>query len=107
MGLLMRRIFSILIETIFWLQFFITPVGLGALIGIFIYIGNKRLLWLSIIIMSISVVIGVLYAERVRRKHGASRYASRILSTPDIWPDDIAEDIEPDDKNQEVRSTKK
>ncbi len=80
------------------MQFFITPVGLGGLIALFIYSSNEKLLWLSIVIASISVILGVLYAERIRRKHGTSRYASKILSTPDIWPDEYPEEIKAREK---------
>jgi hypothetical protein len=97
--ILMKKILSALVETISWIQFFITPIGIGALIAVFIYLGNENLLWLSITIISISVVMGIWYAERVRRKHGNSRYASRIDGTPDIWPDEYPEEIEAGEKN--------
>ncbi len=103
----MKKVFSALVEGIFWIQFFITPVGIGGLIALFIYIGNEKLLWLSIVITAISVIIGVLYAEKVRRKHGASRYASRIIGTPDVWPDEYPEEIEVGEKEKQLKSTKK
>jgi len=90
----MKKILSFFIESVFWIQIFIAPVGIGGLIALFIYIGNQKLLWLSITIAVASIVIGVIYAERVRRKHGTSRYASKILGTPDIWPDEYPEEIE-------------
>lgn len=90
----MKKIITILIESIFWIQFFITPFGIGALIAIFIYISNEKLLWISIVLAAISAVFGVVYAEKVRRKKGTSRYASRIIGTPDIWPDEYPEEIE-------------
>ncbi len=96
----MRKILSTFIESIFWIQFFITPLGMGGLIAVFIYIGNEKLLWLSITITIISAILGILYAERVRRKHGASRYASRGIATPDIWADEYPEEIEAGKKNR-------
>ena len=88
----MRKLFAILVETVFWLQFFLAPVGLGGLIAVAIYISNQDLLWLSMVIMIISVIVGVLYAERIRKKRGTSRYAAKILATPDIWPDEYPEE---------------
>ena len=84
----MKKILSFIVELVFWLQIFITPVAIGGVVALFIYVRNERLLWLSMIIAAIAVVIGIVYAERVRRKHGTSRYVSKILATPDIWPDE-------------------
>ena len=103
----MKKIFSILIETVFWIQFFITPLGIGGLIAVFIYISNQKLLWLSIAITVISAILGVVYAERVRRKKGTSRYASRIIGTPDIWPDEYPEEIEAREKEKQLKADKK
>ena len=79
---------------VFWLQIFITPVAIGGVVALFIYVRNERLLWLSMIIAAIAVVIGIVYAERVGRKHGTSRYVSKILATPDIWPDEYPGETE-------------
>jgi len=103
----MKKIFSFFVESIFWVQLFLTPVGIAGLIALFIYIGNERLLWLSITIIVISIIIGILYAERVRKKHGTSRYASKIHGTPDIWPDEYPEEIEARKKGQEEKAAKK
>lgn len=103
----MKKILSFIIESIFWVQFFITPVGIGGLIALLIYISNEKLLWLSIVIVAICVILGVWYAERVRRRHGASRYAARIRATPDIWPDEYPEEIEAREKRARNERSKK
>ena len=36
----------------------------------------------------VGLILGIVIAERIRRKYGCSRYLSRIISTPDIWPTD-------------------
>ncbi|MEO8116151.1 MAG: hypothetical protein ABI653_00800 [Bacteroidota bacterium] len=90
----MTKVISFIIELIYWLQFFITPVILGGLIGLYIYNKNENLLWLSILIETICVILGIWYAERTRKQHGNSRYAARINATPDIWPDEYPEEIE-------------
>ena len=100
--MIMKKVLSGLIESIFWIQFFITPLGIGALIAIFIYISNEKLLWLSIAITIISAILGIIYAERVRRKKGTSRYASRIIGTPDIWPDEYPEEIKSKEKEKGI-----
>jgi hypothetical protein len=100
----MKRLFDTLVELVFWLQIFIAPVGIGGIVSVVIYASNKNLLWLSMVIFLCSIVIGVIYAERVRKKHGASRYASKILATPDIWPDEEPEETA--EKSEATNSTK-
>ncbi len=90
----MTKVISFIIELIYWLQFFISPVILGSLIGLYIYNKNENLLWLSILIETICVILGIWYAERTRKRHGNSRYAARVNATPDIWPDEYPEEIE-------------
>jgi len=97
----MRKFFSLFIKTVFWIQLFISPIGIGSLIALFVYLGNPQLLWLSITIVVVSIVIGIVYAERVRKKHGTSRYAAKIISTPDIWPDEYPEEIEAKEAEQQ------
>src|SRR5690606_3291564 len=77
----MRKLFHIFVESIFWLQLFLVPVLAGGVIAVVIFISNENLLWLSIAIAAISIIVGVIYAERIRRKHGTSRYLARIMST--------------------------
>ncbi len=103
----MKKVLSFFIESVFWIQLFFAPVGIGGLIALFIYIGNQKLLWLSITIAAASIVIGIVYAERVRRKHGTSRYASKIIGTPDIWPDEYPEEIEAREKERQMKEAKK
>ena len=103
----MKKILSFIIESVFWVQLFIAPIVIGGLIALFIYIENHKLLWLSITVAVASVVVGLVYAERVRRKQGTSRYASKIIGTPDIWPDEYPEEIEAREKEQQMREAKK
>lgn len=103
----MKKILSFFIEAVFWFQFFITPLIVCALIGVFIYIKNERLLWLSITLTFLGAIGGVIYAERVRRRHGTSRYAARISATPDIWPDQYPEEIEAREKRARNERSKK
>lgn len=84
----MQRVFHFIIEFFSWLSIFISPFLIGVLVGVFIYIANQSLLWLSIGIVIIAVVIGIVFAERIRKKYGCSRFMSRIIATPDIWPDE-------------------
>jgi hypothetical protein len=82
----MNKIFHIVVEIIFWLAIFCSPLLISLAIAFLIYINSPKLEWLSIIISSIGLVSGVLFAERIRRKYGCTRYMSRLISTSDLWP---------------------
>ena len=84
----MRKIFEFFIEGVFWLQIFLCPLLVGGIIAFLIYNGNSDLLVLSLFFIAIGFILGIVIAERIRRKYGCSRYLSRIISTPDIWPTD-------------------
>jgi hypothetical protein len=62
---------------------------MGAGVAFIIYISAPNLAWLSIIIIGLGFIVGIVFAERVRRKYGCTRYMSRLISTPDICPTDI------------------
>lgn len=93
----MRKAFEFFIEGIFWLQIFLCPMLVGGIIAFLIYNSNPALLVLSIFFLALGFILGIVIAERIRRKHGCSRYLSRIISTPDIWP----VDDEPTDKSKQ------
>ena len=84
----MNKIFHGIIEIIFWVAIFSSPLLIGIAIAFVIYISSPKLEWLSIIIVSLGFVLGIVFAERVRRKYGCTRFMSRLISTPDIWPID-------------------
>jgi len=63
-----------------------------------LFIIKPKLEWLSIIIVSLGFVIGIVFAERVRRKYGCTRFMSRMISTPDISSTDTY-DKKPDSKS--------
>ena len=90
----MNKLFSFFIELVFWIAIFLSPTLISGAIAFIIYINNNNLYWLSIAIGILGVSGGVLFAERIRIKYGCSRYISRILATPDIWPDEYPEEIE-------------
>jgi hypothetical protein len=84
----MNKTFHIVVEIIFWLAIFCSPLLISLANASIIYINSPKLEWFSIIISSVGLVSGVLFAERIRRKYGCTKYMSRLISTPDIWPTD-------------------
>ncbi|MES1222370.1 MAG: hypothetical protein ABUT20_43150 [Bacteroidota bacterium] len=103
----MRKIFDVIIEIIFWIAIWASPSLVSFAIGVLIYIKNENLLWLSIIILSIGFILGIFFAERIRKKYGCTRYMAKILATPDFWPDETPEEINARKKEEELRQEKK
>ena len=75
----MKKVFDLLIESIFWLAIFASPFLVSFAIGTIIYISNESLLWLSIAILVIGFIAGIFFAEKIRRKHGCENYISKLF----------------------------
>jgi uncharacterized membrane protein YfcA len=97
----MNKLFHGIIELIFWVAIFSSPLLIGSAIAFILYLNMPKLEWLSIVIASIGALIGILFAERVRRKYGCTRYMSRLIATPDIWPTDTYDKKSHENKTKE------
>ncbi len=62
-----------LVNTIYWLHAFISPVILSGITGFLI--GSEKILY---ILLVIGIIAGVILAEYIRRKIGLSIFFSRI-----------------------------
>lgn len=80
------RLVSFLIESCFWVLSFLSPVFGGFLISAIVYSAIGLSFVGFVIILSISLLVGISFAERNRRKYGSSIYWGKIYETPDIWP---------------------
>ena len=49
-----------------------------------IYRYASELLWLSVLLIFLGVVFGVIWAQRIQKKRGASQFLGEISSSPDI-----------------------
>lgn len=86
----MQRVLKFLTESVFWIQVFISPFILFSIVGVVVYVYQPKLLWLSALLLLLGIVVGIIWAERVRKRAGTSRYIGRIRETPDIWPTDYS-----------------
>ena len=73
-------------EAIYWLQIFLCPTAIMGGIGFLIHLSYNTdwSLILLIVLASVGALLGIFFAERVRRRIGCSAFMGRILSTPDI-----------------------
>ena len=78
------KLFIRFINTIYWLWLFIVPIIPAAIISIWLYDRSSRNIVYIVIIAVISVSLGILLAESVRKKKGLITFFSTIISTPDI-----------------------
>jgi ACR3 family arsenite efflux pump ArsB len=73
-----------LFEIIYWIKIFLSPFIIFLFIALAIYFSNEELLWISVILLIIGLTLGIIYAERIRKKHGTTQYMGRIYNTDDI-----------------------
>ena len=86
------RFFQLFINTIFWLWAFVTPVIACGLLGLWIYSKSERNLPYLIILLVAGTILGVIVAEKIRKKFGLSHFFSRAMASPDLDPreEDVA-----------------
>ncbi len=78
------KIFMFIINTFHWLSIFIIPAGILGFIAYYNYVkSSDNLLW-SILLAVLGSVIGIFFAEFIRRKYGLDNFFGRLSATPDI-----------------------
>jgi chromate transport protein ChrA len=69
-----------------WLQIVASPLFIGILIGFIVYynIPSVTGLVLGIAISAIGLIIGIVWASRVKKKRGTVEFISEIRASPDF-----------------------
>ena len=80
----MNRVLHFFVELAFWILTFLSPVLGFAFFSVFLFFTLQLGFEVVILVMALGVIIGVIFAEKIRRKFGCSSYWARIMSTPDI-----------------------
>lgn len=70
-------------EMIYWIKILLSPILIGTLILIILSSIFGFDVWFCLIYIP-SLVVGVIMAERIRKKYGTSNYWSKTMNTPDI-----------------------
>lgn len=73
-----------LFEIIYWIKIFLSPFIIFLFIALAIYFSNEELLWISVLLSIIGLALGIVYAERIRKKHGTTQYMGKIYNTDDV-----------------------
>ncbi|MBF8457669.1 hypothetical protein IV494_10810 [Kaistella sp. G5-32] len=89
----MSKFFELITESIGWLQIVASPFLIGICIGSFIYFPNQTStrLVLGVIIATLGLVIGIIWATKAWKGKGTIWTISRVMATPEL--------DEPDDEN--------
>ena len=87
-----KSLFDFLIEIVGWLQIVASPFLIGLIIGCIVYFSKSNIttLIVGIVIATIGLCIGIVWATRVWRKKGTIHFMSRTMATPEL--DNIDED---------------
>ena len=89
------RIFELITESIGWLQIVAFPLLIGLIIGAIIYFPNPTTtrLVLGIIVATLGLVIGVIWATKQWKGKGTIWFMSRIIASPELDKPD--EEVKP------------
>jgi hypothetical protein len=78
------EIMNKLFELIFWLKIFLSPFVLLNVIGFIIYLSDDNLWWVWVALGVLGSVLGIYWAEHVRKKHGTTEFMAQVFQANDI-----------------------
>lgn len=88
-----------LFENIYWFKIFLSPFLFFNVIGIAFFLNNKHFLLLWVLLGSIGLILGLLWAEKIRRNKGTTKYLGDIYNTDDLQSYDEIIGKEDDKRN--------
>lgn len=74
----MEKIFNVIVEIVYWFLFFLSPFIVFVIIAGIVYLNNPNNHWLPIGLLILGIILGILLAERIRRKYGTSAYMAML-----------------------------
>ena len=81
-----RNFFELLTEVIGWIQIVFSPLLLFGVIGFLVYVSNPSLtrFIVGIGITLFGLILGIVYASKVWKKHGTINFISRVSASPEL-----------------------
>lgn len=81
-----KSAFEYFTEILGWIQIVASPFLAGLIIGAIIYFSkpNRSTFIAAIVIATIGLIIGVIWATKIWRKTGTMHFMSRIMATPEV-----------------------
>jgi hypothetical protein len=82
----MFKILEFIPKAIAWLQIALSPTLIGGIAGFIIYKYRDDIYGavIGIVLASLGIIIGVVWATRVWKKRGTVELMSRIMATPEL-----------------------
>ncbi|MGG9964671.1 hypothetical protein [Ferruginibacter sp. SUN106] len=84
------KVFMFFIHTVYWLWLFIVPAGILSFVAYLLYLKDVSNFALAIIIAGSGIVLGIFFAEKVRKKYGLSNFFGGMAGRADLDGKDIA-----------------
>lgn len=78
------KVLKFIIEGIFWIMIFLSPFILFAIAAGIMYLKTKNLFYFPFGFLVVGAGVGILVAEKIRRKYGCSTFMGKLLRTPEI-----------------------
>ena len=78
-----RNFFELLTELIGWVSIAISPLLIGSLLGLLIYIlkTDRTGLILAMLVAVSGLIAGIVWASRIWKKEGTIQFLSRLISS--------------------------
>lgn len=95
-----------LIELIYWIKIFLSPIFLSILIIFILSTKYSYSNWYLLFFIP-SIIIGIKLAERARKKYGTSNYFAKPINTPDIVETWEKEKVRDELKKQNISTGEK
>jgi len=80
----MIKINKLLISCFYWIQVFAAPFLIFGIIALIIYSNYYKNEPLAYILLGVGVIIGIIFAEFVRKKYGYDVFFSKVFGSADI-----------------------
>ncbi len=80
------KIFEWLTSFIAWLQIVASPLIIGVIIGFVVYVKypTRTRLVIGTLIATLGLIVGIIFATRIWRKHGTVNFMSRVSASPEL-----------------------
>lgn len=77
--------FDKIFDSIAWIKIFISPFLVGAISGTLLWMAGEDMMFklASVACFSLGTVLGVFFAEKIRKKTGTQEFDARIYRTPE------------------------
>lgn len=80
------RVLEYIPKILAWLQIAASPIVIGLIAGSLIYLYNRNAygLTIGITVAVLGVIVGILWAERIRKKRGTVEHMARLIHLPEL-----------------------